>query len=112
MTLAGLCGLYFTYSYECTRNNVRCQIKQKENSSVLLQNIDNILIWCYIYGEKYKQNKTTLRLILWIVEINSQELDGKSAAGWGTAVRLTAQGRYGWWFTYSYECISPNVRCG
>jgi len=30
------------------------QIKQKENSSVLLQNIDNILIWCYIYGEKYK----------------------------------------------------------
>ena len=46
------------------------------------------------------------------MEINSQELDGKSAAGWGTAVRLTAQGRCGWWFTYSYECISPNVRCG
>ena len=54
MTLAGLCGLCFTYFYECTRNNVHCQIKQKENSSVLLQNIDNILIWCYIYGEKYK----------------------------------------------------------
>lgn len=46
------------------------------------------------------------------MEINSQELDGKSAAGCGTAVRLIAQGRYGWWFTYSYECISPNVRCG
>ena len=27
------------------------------------------------------------------MEINSQELDGKSAAGWRTAVRLTAQGR-------------------
>jgi len=46
------------------------------------------------------------------MEINSQELDGKSAAGYGTAVRLTAQGHCGWWFTYSYECISPNVRCG
>ena len=42
------------------------------------------------------------------MEINSQELDGKSAAVWRTAVRLTAQGRCG----YSYECISPNVRCG
>ena len=28
------------------------------------------------------------------------------------AVRLTAQVRCGWWFTYSYECISPNVCCG
>lgn len=56
MTVAGLCGLYFTSSYECTRNNVRCQIKQKEDSSVLLQNIDNILIWCYIYGRN--TNKT------------------------------------------------------
>ena len=37
-------------------------------------------------------------------EINSQELNGKSAAGWRTAVRLTVQGRCGWWFTYSYEC--------
>ncbi|WP_314414530.1 salivaricin M family lantibiotic [uncultured Streptococcus sp.] len=46
------------------------------------------------------------------MEINSQELDGKSAAVWRTDVRLTAQGRCGWWFTYSYECISPNVRCG
>ncbi len=45
-------------------------------------------------------------------EINSQELNGKSAAGWRTAVRLTVQGRCGWWFTYSYECTSPNVRCG
>lgn len=96
MTLAGRCGLCFACSYECTTNNVRYQIKQKENSRVLLQNIDNTLIWCYIYEEKYKQNKATLRLILWIVEINSQELDGKSAAGWGTAVRLTAQGRCAW----------------
>ena len=24
MTVAGLCGLCFTYSYEYTRNNVRC----------------------------------------------------------------------------------------
>jgi hypothetical protein len=30
------------------------------------------------------------------MEINSQELDGKSAAVWRTAVRLTAQGRCGW----------------
>ncbi|WP_080710520.1 salivaricin M family lantibiotic [uncultured Streptococcus sp.] len=44
--------------------------------------------------------------------INSQELDGKSVAGWCTAVRLTAQGRCAWWFAYSYEYISPNVRCG
>ena len=29
------------------------------------------------------------------MEINSQELDGKSAAVWRTAVRLTAQGRCG-----------------
>ena len=42
--------------------------------------------------------------------INSQELNGKSAAGYGTAVRLTAQGHCGWWFAYSYECISSNVR--
>lgn len=28
-------------------------------------------------------------------EINSQELNGKSAAGWRTAVRLTVQGRCG-----------------
>ena len=28
--------------------------------------------------------------------INSQELDGKSATGWRTAVRLTAQGRCAW----------------
>ncbi|WP_350224140.1 salivaricin M family lantibiotic [Streptococcus sp. UMB1203] len=53
-----------------------------------------------------------MRLILWIMEINSQELDGKSAAGWSTTVRLTAQGHCGLWFTYSYECTSPNVRCG
>ena len=46
------------------------------------------------------------------MEINSQELDGKSAAVWRTAVRLTVQGRCGWWFTHSYECTSPNVRCG
>ena len=45
------------------------------------------------------------------MEINSQELDGKSAAVWRTAVRLTAQGRCTWWFAYSYEGISPNVRC-
>ena len=43
-------------------------------------------------------------------EINSQELNGKSATGWHTAVRLTAQGRCAWWFAYSYECISSNVR--
>ena len=49
-----LAGRWFTCSYECTTNNVHCQIKQKENSSVLLQNIDKILSWCYIYGEKYK----------------------------------------------------------
>ena len=45
-------------------------------------------------------------------ETNSQELNGKSAAGWRTAVRLTVQSRCGWWFTHSYECTSPNVRCG
>ena len=45
-------------------------------------------------------------------EINSQEVNGKPDAGWDTAVRLTAQVRCGWWFTYSYECISPNVCCG
>ena len=54
LTLAGRCGLCFTCSYECTTNNVRCQIKQKVNSSILLQNIDNTLIQCYIYKEKYK----------------------------------------------------------
>lgn len=45
-------------------------------------------------------------------EINSQELNGKYTAGWRTTVRLTVQGCCGWWFTYSYECTSPNVRCG
>ena len=45
-------------------------------------------------------------------EINSQELNIKYTAGCRTTVRLTVQGHCGWWFTYSYECTSPNVRCG
>ncbi len=45
-------------------------------------------------------------------EIEHQELGGKSAAGWNTAIRMTSQGRCGWIFTQSYECTSPNVRCG
>ncbi|MFI3836919.1 salivaricin M family lantibiotic [Streptococcus equinus] len=45
-------------------------------------------------------------------EINHQELDGESAAGARTAIRMTAQGRCGYIFTTSYECTSPNVRCG
>lgn len=45
-------------------------------------------------------------------EISSQELSGKSAAGMRTALRMTSQGRCGWLFTHSYECTTPNVRCG
>ncbi|CYW76832.1 TPA: lantibiotic salivaricin M precursor [Streptococcus suis] len=45
-------------------------------------------------------------------EISSQELGGKSATGFKTAIRMTSQGRCGWIFTQSYECTSPNVRCG
>ncbi|MGT2729892.1 salivaricin M family lantibiotic [Streptococcus phocae subsp. salmonis] len=45
-------------------------------------------------------------------EISNQELGGKSATGVRTAVRMTLQGRCGWIFTQSYECTSPNVRCG
>ncbi|AIX04779.1 salivaricin M family lantibiotic [Streptococcus agalactiae] len=45
-------------------------------------------------------------------EISSQELNGKSASGWRTAIRMTSQGRCGWILTQSYECTTPNVRCG
>lgn len=45
-------------------------------------------------------------------EINNQELSGNSAAGFRTAIRMTSQGRCGRAFTFSYECTSPNVRCG
>lgn len=45
-------------------------------------------------------------------EISSQELNGKSASGWRTAIRMTSQGRFGWILTQSYECTTPNVRCG
>lgn len=44
-------------------------------------------------------------------EINHQELGGKSAAGGRTAIRMTLQGRCGNFFTTSYECTSPHVRC-
>lgn len=45
-------------------------------------------------------------------EISNQELGGKSATGYGTAFAMTIQGRCGRLFTASYECSSPNVRCG
>ena len=43
-------------------------------------------------------------------EINHQELGGKSAGG-RTAIRMILQGRCGNFFTTSYECTSPHVRC-
>lgn len=45
-------------------------------------------------------------------EINAQDLDGKSGAGWSTAIQLTLAGKCGGWFTVSYECTSNNKPCG
>lgn len=44
-------------------------------------------------------------------EVSQQELEGQSAAGWWTAVRMTNHGRCGLFFTASYECSANHVRC-
>jgi len=44
-------------------------------------------------------------------EIKDQDLAGKSGAGLGTAVQMTAAGKCGYVVTLSAECSSNHVAC-